>query len=286
VTGESFELVGDGGAGAVCVHGFTGTPFEVRYLGEQIANAGFAAFGPRLPGHGTSLDDLDRTRWQDWADAVDLAVDRLRNAVGVAAHPGEAGACDRTRDALVRIGAQRPRIALVGQSLGGLLALHAASRRDDIACVASLATPLWLDGLAARAARWTRGPLSFIRRLPKLGGSDVRDKHVRAENPCYPAIPTRALGQLTDFMRVVDDALPRVRCPVLVLHARHDHTAPVACAARIAEATRAERVRILPRSYHLIAADVERDVVAAEVVAFLRRHATQHDAEARIPCAM
>jgi carboxylesterase len=255
-SGEPFDFVGDG-VGVVCVHGFTGTPYELRYLGEQVAHAGFAAVGPLLPGHGTTVDDLDRTTWADWANAVDTTIDRTRERYG--------------------------RIALVGQSLGGLLALHAASRRDDIACVASLATPLWLDGFSGRIARWTQGPLSFVRRLPKLGGSDVRDRRVRAENPCYPAIPTRALGQLLAFMRIVDDALPRVRCPVLVVHARHDHTAPVACATRIAEATHAERVRILPRSYHLIAADVERDVVAREVIALLKRHSST---EGSLPCAM
>jgi esterase/lipase len=72
-------------------------------------------------------------------------------------------------------------------------------------------------------------------------------------------------------MRITDDALPLIQAPVLVLHAEHDHTAPVACAARIAARARARRVRILPRSYHLIAADVERDIVAAEVRDFLRR---------------
>jgi carboxylesterase len=60
---------------------------------------------------------------------------------------------------------------------------------------------------------------------------------------------------------------------VLVVHAKQDHTAPVACAATIAAGTRAVRTRILEDSYHLIAVDVERDIVAAEVTQFLRRHA-------------
>lgn len=244
LSGEPFDLVGDDEVGVVLVHGFTGTPYEVRYLGEQLARAGVTVRAPRLPGHGTSLDDLDRTRWEDWAEAVERAVDALR----------------------VRCG----RVAVVGQSLGGLLALHVGSQRKDVFAVGSLAAPLWLDGLSGRVARWTQGPLKRLTRLPKLGGSDVRDPRARAENPCYDAIPTRALGQLLDFMQVVDAALPSVTQPVLVLHATHDHTAPVACAQRIAERTHARRVRILPRSYHLIAVDVERDIVAAEVTTFLR----------------
>ncbi|MCX5747884.1 MAG: alpha/beta fold hydrolase [Proteobacteria bacterium] len=241
---DAFDLDGDDRRiGAVCIHGFTGSPYELRYLGERLAYAGIGALGIRLPGHGTSIDDLDRTRWQDWAAAVDAAVTTL--------------------------GARYERVAVVGQSLGGLLALHAAASRPDIACVASLAAPLWLGGLAGLAARYALR--LGLTRLPKLGGSDVRDPRVRAANPSYPAIPTRALAELSAFMRVVDDELPRVAQPVLVLHAAHDHTAPVACAARIATRTRAQRVRILPRSYHLIAVDVERDIVAAEVISLLQK---------------
>ncbi|MEO8701072.1 MAG: alpha/beta fold hydrolase [Kofleriaceae bacterium] len=249
---NAFDLVGDDDVGVVLVHGFTGTPFEVRYLGEQLARAGYTVSAPLLPGHGTSVDDLDATTWQDWTTHVEQVLDALRV---------------RCRT-----------VAVVGQSLGGLLALQLASRRPEVAAVASLAAPLWLEGLSARAARWTTsGPLTRIRRLPKLGGSDVRDRRVRAENPCYPSIPTRALGQLLAFMAVADAALAQVTQPVLVLHARQDHTAPVACAPRIAEATRAVRMRILPDSYHLIAADVERDIVAAEVIQFLRTTIREQD---------
>ena len=260
--GDPFDLVGEDGAtrdhvGVVLVHGFTGTPYEVRYLGEQLAREGFTVRAPLLPGHGTSLDELDQTTWRDWSEAVERTVDAMR----------------------IRCA----RVAVVGQSLGGLLALYLASRRRDIACVASLAAPLWLEGLSARVAKWTtRGPLRSVRAIPKFGGSDVRDKHVKKLNPCYPAIPTKALGQLLEFFGVVRHALPLVSQPVLVVHAKHDHTAPVACARTIADATRAVRVRILDESYHLIAADVERDIVAAEVVSFLRRHAS---AQKGLSCA-
>lgn len=243
--GDPFDLVGDDVLGVVCVHGFTGTPFEVRYLAEALARGGVTTRGIRLPGHGTSLADLDRTTWLDWACAVDAAVDAM------------AARCQR--------------VAVVGQSLGGLLALHAAATRTDLACVASLAAPLWLDGLGGRIARWSHGRRSW--NIPKLGGSDIRDRTARRANPCYPAVPTKALGELVDFMAIVDAELPRITAPVLVLHAEQDHTAPVACSARIADRAHAERVRILPRSYHLIAVDVEREIVASEVLAFVRRHA-------------
>ena len=183
---DAFDLVGDDDVGVVLVHGFTGTPYEVRYLGERLACAGFHVRAPLLPGHGTSLDALDATTWREWTEAVAHAVEAERKR------------CKR--------------VAVVGQSLGGLLALHHAAHDDTVACVASLAAPLWLEGLSARVALWTtQGALARrVKAIPKFGGSDVRDKRVKRENPCYPAIPTRALGQLMEFMQHVDDVLANV----------------------------------------------------------------------------
>jgi carboxylesterase len=248
---EPFDLDGDGSIGVVCVHGFTGTPYDMRYLGGELARAGYHVHGLRLPGHGTSVEDLDETRWTEWADAVEDAFDAMRLS------------CNR--------------VALVGLSLGGLLSLHVAARRPEVAAVASLAAPLWLEGLSARVAAWAvRGVLTrvapMVRAIPKIGGSDIRDPVIKAKGYGYPAIPVRALAQLVQFMELVEGELDQVKQPVLVVHAEQDHTAPLACARMIAERTRAVRTRILPRSYHVIANDVERDIVAAEVSQFLRRY--------------
>lgn len=237
----------DDTVGVLLVHGFTGTAYEMRFLGERLADAGFHVRGIVLPGHGTQPSDLDETTWTDWAGAVELAFDELLRKC--------------------------PRVAVCGQSLGGLLSLHLASRRTEVAAVASLAAPLWLDGLSGRVAKWAMaGALSWLKQIPKLYGSDVRDPAVRRENPSYRAIPTRALAQLGEFMHVVDGELDKITQPVLVVHGKHDHTAPVACATTIGNRTHAVRVKLLERSYHLIAADVERDIVAEEVRSFLRRN--------------
>ena len=247
--GEPFDLgqSHDDSVGVVCVHGFTGTPYEMRFLGERLAEAGFHVRGLRLPGHGTTTHELDATTWQDWAGAVEAEFDDL------------AKLC--------------PRVAVVGQSLGGLLALHLASHRSEVAAVCTLAAPLWLDGVSAKVAAWAAsGALSWLNKIPKLGGSDCRDPIVRRENPGYRSIPIKSLAQLAAFMKVADAALDAVTQPVLVIHGKHDHTAPVACAAEIARRTHAQRTKLLERSYHLIATDVERDIVAEEVRSFLRRN--------------
>ena len=110
-----------------------------------------------------------------------------------------------------------------------------------------------------------------MKSVPKLYGSDCRDPVVRRNNPGYRSIPLKSLGQLATFMHVTSDALDQITQPVLVVHGKHDHTAPVACAAEIAKRTHARRTKLLERSYHLIANDVEKDIVAEEVRSFLRQ---------------
>ncbi|MEZ4364469.1 MAG: alpha/beta fold hydrolase [Kofleriaceae bacterium] len=244
-----FRFDGDGSAAVLCLHGFTSTPFEVRSLGESLQRRGFTAVGPLLPGHGTSASDLDATTWHDWSAAVLSEYQRLA--------------------------ARFDRVAVLGQSMGGLLALHLAAAQPSVAAVATLAAPLWLRPLARRVVAWTR-PGAWLhgrlREVRKLRGSDVADPEVKATYPSYQTIPIQALHSLCDFMGHVEAALPRVRQPTLVLHAHQDHTAPVGCARRIAIATAAERLRLLDRSYHLISLDYERDIVAEEVGSFLSRH--------------
>lgn len=231
--------------GVLCIHGFTGTPFEMRYLGEALVARGFHVLGPVLPGHGTTPENLDQTTWLEWYGAVEAALDRLLER------------CDK--------------VGVVGQSLGGLLALRLAQERQhQVSAVASLATPLWLPWPARAAARATKpGSLlgRAIQNVPKLGGSDVRDLAMKRKNPAYMVVPVRPLHQLMELMEIVRAHLAEVRAPILVVHGRQDHTVPYACSEELLGRVTAEIKlhRALEQSFHLVSMDVERGLVAADV---------------------
>ena len=235
--------------GVLCIHGFTATPFDMRFLGARLADRGYRVKGPLLAGHGTTPRDLDRTTWRDWYQSVENAFDQLRSE------------CDR--------------IAVVGQSLGGLLTLRLAHQRgDEIAAIASLATPLWLFPLAQRVVRATRPGSPWrriIRRLPKLKGSDIRDLAMKRQSPSYRVIPVRALHQLVEFMGLIRESLPGITTPAVIVHSKQDHTAPFACSNEMAARLGGEPVvhHALEKSYHLISIDVERAQVAEAVGDFL-----------------
>src|SRR5512143_91752 len=64
--------------GCLLVHGFTGTPQEMRFLGECLHRDGYTVSGVRLAGHCTSVKDLARTKWQDWYGSARSGVEELQ----------------------------------------------------------------------------------------------------------------------------------------------------------------------------------------------------------------
>ncbi len=53
------------------IHGFTGSPPEMRLVGEYLHRRGLTVYAPLLPGHGTTVEDMNR-----------LPLDRLDRAWG------------------------------------------------------------------------------------------------------------------------------------------------------------------------------------------------------------
>ncbi|HKA90524.1 MAG TPA: alpha/beta fold hydrolase [Haliangiales bacterium] len=248
MTGEPFRLDGDD-RGVLLLHGFAGSPFAVRPLGETLHARGFTVAAPLLPGHGDTPAALDATAWRDWLAAAGAALGALRR---------------RCRS-----------VGVAGLSMGGLLTLRLAQTDPDLKAIAVMAVPLWLSfpvrttvrALAALGALSGTFPV-----LPNFGGSDIRDPEMKRIYPSPAGFPARAVASLLDFMREVRRDLPRVRTPALVIHSDHDHTAPPHSAREIVRriASPDKKLVRLPRSFHIVTLDVERDRVAATVGDFFQ----------------
>ena len=238
--------IGEGRRGALLLHGFAGTPPELRRLGEQLASAGWRCHGPLLAGHGTTPEDLHRTSWEEWAESARAALAELRSE------------CDR--------------VVVAGQSTGGSLALHLAATEPDIAAVACLAAPVWLTGLGPRllpvfkhVVRWNR-PGSDID-LYRLSGIE--------ELWSYGRRSTGSIHQLARLLAQVRDELVSVRAPVLIFHGERDRVIHPANAAEIERrllCSRAVERHMLPRSGHGISVDIDRDIVNRRVIAWFDRY--------------
>lgn len=229
--------------GVVLVHGFTGSPWDMRLLADALGGAGVPAHVPLLAGHDRGVLGVAVATLDDWRRDVDEAVGRMERQI------------------------EGP-VAVVGQSMGGLLALDLALREPTrLAGVGSLAAPLTLARSARAASRLASGLGSFGTRFvrPKTGGSDIS---TREALPGPDGIPLRALHELFVLMDAVAAGLAQVRSPLLVLHARRDHTADVRSAWRLATGAGSANLRlvILDEGFHVITRDVCHLRVEREVV--------------------
>jgi carboxylesterase len=230
-----------GDRGVLCLHGITGTPFEMRPFAEAFGRAGFSVELPTLAGHGQTLRQLARTTWSDWLASAERKLDVL----SARAHG-------------------RP-VAVCGFSMGGLLALRLARIFPErIAALVVIGTPLRLRRLQVGAVRAiARLPIDFGRwsaaSVPKPNGSDVSIPEMRHGNPGLPAFPIVALRQLFDLMDVVRVDLPSVTAPTLVMHARHDHVVPMDDSLELTGSLGSEVIERLwlERSFHVVGLDVD-----------------------------
>jgi carboxylesterase len=238
------------------LHGLTGTPFEVRPLGESLAREGYGVEGPLLAGHAQSPQELLKTGWPDWLGSANQALNLILSQ-------------NRGRPA-----------GIVGFSTGGLLALLLAKQRPrDVAALAVVATPLRMKPAQVRGIRWlnllpdllVNSPLGYV---PKWGGPDVQDPAMKGLNPGLPVMPLPALNSLLDLMQVVRAELPSITQPALVAHGQKDQTIPLEDSLEIAGSLGSEEVERLwlPRSGHLAGIDLEKHILAQALVKFFARH--------------
>lgn len=242
---EPFCLEAPGEAACLLIHGFTGSAYEVRGLGEHLASSGIKACGLLLRGHGTAPEDLLGLSFLDWVQDVETALDELL--------------------------AEGRRVFLCGLSMGGTLALNVAARRADeprLAGVIVLAAPLHL-------ADWRLALLPFARWLVRWrswGRPDIRDERQWDRHVAYRRYHLSALLQLLALLRDTRRRIARVHQPLLVVQSRFDHTVPAANARLIVSSvsSRDRRLLWLDNSYHVITLDFDAPRVCEEVTAFIR----------------
>ena len=245
VDASPFELEGVLDAAVLCLHGLTGTPYEVRSIGEACARRGISAFGPALPGHSETPEALHQVRsWRAWLDAARGHAQMLRS--------------------------RHSRVFAAGLSMGGLLALALAAE-DMFDALVVVGTPLKLS-LGIRLVvplLWRVRPFQ-----PKSGGSDIQDAAARARHPSYAVLPMRSVNELIKLQRWVRARLARVRAPILVAHGALDQTARSADARAILEgvSSREREFLMCNASGHVVPVDVDAPLLAEATASFLLRH--------------
>ncbi len=257
--------MGAGSTGAMLIHGYLATPEEMRGLAEHLAARGLRVHVPLVAGHGTTMRDFRRTRWEEWASSVESALNELQHE------------CDS--------------VFVVGISLGGLQALHLAAHHPGIRGIVALAPSvelmfnprkpwrkasdmkLWLLMRMPWLAKFYLGEPSD--RAPHFMHADIHDKAARLSHIYYRFNPTSGVVELLRYARHVKTELKHIRQPLLLIHSPQDGTVPVRSSEFVlANVNSVEKVLDLTtaaNSWHVLTEDVDREAVYNAVSGFIAR---------------
>lgn len=229
---EPFVHNGSDQIGVLLCHGFTGTPQSMRPWGEHLAEAGFSVRCPRLPGHGTSLAEMNRTGWPQWYRCVSDELDLLR--------------------------ARCESVFVFGLSMGGTLTLRLAEERGaDIAGIglvnASVTT-------LRRDAKLLPLLSKVVPSMPGVSG-DIAKPGV--EEVAYSRMPLRAAYSLSQLWTLVRADLHKIELPVLLMRSAVDHIVEPVNESIIADGVRSTDITrmVLPDSYHVATLDHDAETI-------------------------
>lgn len=234
---EPFLLPG-GANGVLLIHGFTGSPAEMRLLGEYLQQQGYTVLGIRLNGHGTVPGDLAQTSWTDWYGSVENGYHILH------------GIC---KD-----------IAVVGLSMGGLLAIQLASEYP-LSKVVTLSAPIDIYDRRIAVVPLAKYFRTFVAK--KRRHYDV--------NPIYSVgydkMPLQGLHSMVKLIQHVKNILPKINVPALIIQSRKEHTVKPESANFIYShiGSCSKKLIWLEKSGHIITLDIEKEFVFESISTFL-----------------
>ncbi len=233
---------GTGPVGVLFCHGFTGSPWSLREWAQVTADAGHTVALPRLPGHGTTWQEMNVTGWQDWYATVEDEFDQLRES------------CER--------------VFVAGLSMGGALALRLAEKRGD-----EVAGLILVNPAVAAYPKDRIAPLAqhFVASVKSIG-SDLADPDVSEH--AYDRTPVRAAASMMKMWVDVRACLDLVHCPVLLFRSAVDHVVPDISKDLVLAHVSSEDIseRILERSYHVATMDYDRQQIFDETLDFIAAH--------------
>lgn len=226
--------------GILLIHGFTGSPSEMRYLGDYLKDKNFSVRGVLLKGHGTSPKEMKKTNYKDWIQSAEQSYLEL------------AELCDE--------------VFIVGFSMGGAIALHLA-KKYDVKGIISLSTPMkilnrqYYIGAAVKYLSFAIGKQSKI---------------VKQKDPFIISYDKTSVKCIISFMQLINMVkldLHKVEKPILIMQSYGDGTVHPSSANFIYTkvASTDKSIIFLHNSGHVITCDSEKEQVFEEVHNFINK---------------
>lgn len=238
-------LLHGGGAGILLIHGFTGAPPEMRLIGDYLHERGLTVSAPLLPGHGTTVEDMNSRAWTEWAAHAEHTLADLQQR------------CER--------------VFVAGLSMGSLLTLYLAARHPELSGAIAYSPALMVQN---RLLPLTGIARRFLKTLPKPEGHDTIESAAIDRLWSYDENPVAAAHELTKLMADVRRNLARIQCPILIIHSTQDAMIHPRSAQTTFDGigTTQKELITLENSGHCITVDAEWEFVAARTFDFIEAH--------------
>jgi len=262
---HSFYWEGSSGKGVLLVHGLTGSPAEMMFVGKQLNKRGYSVHAPTLPGHCRDERSLLRTTFEDWLDGL--------------------------RESLREFSKKVKEVHAAGICVGGGLALYLAHREPTLLKnVVIYSATLNYDGWNVPFYYpWAPYGIPLLVKLPfmkRLGFRETAPYGIKSErvrkavvgdgSAIEGALPNFPMGALYENYRLnaaLREALPSMRTPTLLIHAKDDDVSHPRNAERIQKLHGGHcEVVLLEDSYHMLHVDQERHKVADLTADFFERN--------------
>lgn len=255
------------------VHGLTGTPAEMRSLAKKLQQQGFSVMCPRLAGHCGSINELKKSRWQDWYGTVEQSFEALK--------------------------AEHRQVYVAGLSMGALLALRLAAHKGErVAGLGLLSSTFFYDGWnmpkykrrlllplviyspLRRFVSWTETSpygIKCERTRAKVQAVLENREANAAEQFGIFRTPAVTIHESVRLIRAARQALSRVLSPTLIVHALEDDMASVKNAHYVAKHIAARKVEtfFVDDTYHVLTLDKRKHQVAERLSNFFTQHLPQ-----------
>ncbi len=240
---EPWSSPGGGPHGVLVLHGFTGSPVSMRPLAEVFADAQFAVELPRLPGHGTAVQDMIETGWDDWLTEAERALAALQARV------------------------PDGKVVVAGLSMGGALTLALAEGHPELAGIVLINTPAAVpDEMAAAVEEMMAGGMEV---MDSIGG-DIADPD--ADEASYGETPLRPLLTMIMAGKDVRERLADITHPALIITSRQDHVVNPEDSDVLADNITGPVERVwLEKSFHVATLDYDQAELEAASLAFAQR---------------
>jgi len=263
ITEKGFYYKGTSNKAVLLVHGLTGVPLEMKFIGKALHKEGFTVVCPLLEGHAKGTKELLKTNWRDWYATIEKTFLALREKF--------------------------KKVYVAGICVGGMIGLNLAAEYEEMVEGAAIySAAIRYDGWNIPYTKIFSFLIPYLSNIPPwcyMGFDEkppygIKDDRLRKIilrsdilKETHHNFPYPMLKQMYALNDQMEKKYEKIKAPTLLLHAKNDDLSHYRNSEYIyKKITAPKEMHLLEDSYHMIHIDKERDKVAKMTTDFFNKH--------------